>query len=115
MLPGEVPGSDPLVVLGGERPGAWWLPGTPPQPVVTTAALRRLKGRRLDALLAHEKGHARARHDRLLHCSAALADGFPQVPVSAVFRDEMHRLVELTADDVASRRFGRPAAALALV
>ncbi|MEU2050961.1 M56 family peptidase, partial [Streptomyces albidoflavus] len=31
------------------------------------------------------------------------------------FRDEMHRLVELAADDMASRRFGRLTTALALV
>ncbi len=103
------------MVLEGERPDAWWLPGAPPQLVVTTGALRRLKGRQLDAVLAHEQGHARARHDWLLHCSAALADGFPQVPVFAAFRDEMHRLVELAADDTASRRFGRLTTALALV
>ncbi|MDI9887070.1 M56 family metallopeptidase [Streptomyces sp. HNM0645] len=115
LLPGEDPGDDPLVVLEGERPDAWWLPGAAPQLVITTAALRRLKGRQLDAVLAHEQGHARARHDWLLHCSAALANGFPQVPVFAAFRDEMHRLVELAADDVASRRFGRLTIALALV
>ncbi|CAM5735312.1 hypothetical protein STENM223S_04455 [Streptomyces tendae] len=85
------------------------------QLVVTTAALRRLEGRQLDAVLAHEKGHAQARHDWLLHCSIALADGFPRVPVFAAFRDEMHRLVELAADDVASRRFGRLTTALALI
>src|SRR5690606_24862734 len=68
-----------------------------------------------DAVLAHERGHAQARHDWLLHCSSALADGFPQVRVFAAFRDEMHRLVELAADDVASRRFGRLTTALALV
>ncbi|MFE5142474.1 M56 family metallopeptidase [Streptomyces fagopyri] len=115
LLPGEEPGSDRLVVLEGERPDAWFLPGPAPQLVITTAALRRLKGRRLDAVLAHEQGHARARHDWLLHCSAALAVGFPQVPVFAAFRDEMHRLVELAADDMASRRFGRLTIALALV
>ncbi|MFE3325953.1 M56 family metallopeptidase [Streptomyces sp. NPDC059176] len=115
VLPGEDPGDDPLVVLEGERPDAWWLPGAAPQLVITTAALRRLKGRQLDAVLAHEQGHARARHDWLLHCSTALANGFPQVPVFAAFRDEMHRLVELAADDVASRRFGRLTIALALV
>jgi hypothetical protein len=115
LLPGEEPGADPLVLLEGERPDAWWLPGAAPQLVITTAALRRLKGRQLDAVLAHEQGHARARHDWLLHCSAALATGFPQVPVFAAFRDEMHRLVELAADDVASRRFGRLTIALALV
>ncbi|MFJ6834217.1 M56 family metallopeptidase [Streptomyces sp. NPDC091209] len=115
LLPGEEPGAERLVVLEGERPDAWWLPGAAPQLVITTAALRRLKGRQLDAVLAHEQGHARARHDWLLHCSAALANGFPQVPVFAAFRDEMHRLVELAADDVASRRFGRLTIALALV
>ncbi|WP_320784069.1 M56 family metallopeptidase [Streptomyces sp. CRN 30] len=115
LLPGEEPGPGPLVVLEGERPDAWWLPGARSRLVITTAALRRLKGRQLDALLAHEQGHARARHDWLLHCSSALADGFPQVPVFAAFRDEMHRLVELAADDMASRRFGRLTTALALV
>ncbi|MFI6080769.1 M56 family metallopeptidase [Streptomyces sp. NPDC051217] len=115
LLPGEESGGGPLIVLEGERPGAWWMPGAAPQLVITTAALRRLKGRRLDAVLAHEQGHARARHDWLLHCSSALANGFPQVPVFAAFQAEMHRLVELAADDVASRRFGRRTIALALV
>ncbi|MFI9151464.1 M56 family metallopeptidase [Streptomyces sp. NPDC053367] len=114
LLPGEEPGG-PLVVLEGERPDAWWLSGSAPRLVITTAALRRLKGRQLDAVVAHEQGHAQARHDWLLHCSAALAYGFPQVPVFAAFRDEMHRLVELAADDMASRRFGRLTTALALV
>ncbi|MEU9185593.1 M56 family metallopeptidase [Streptomyces sp. NPDC048484] len=115
LLPGEEPSSERLVVLEGERPDAWWLPGAAPQLVVTTAALRRLKGQQLDAVLAHEQGHARARHDWLLYSSGALATGFPQVPVFAAFRDEMHRLVELAADDMASRRFGRLTIALALV
>ncbi|MFJ6657477.1 M56 family metallopeptidase [Streptomyces sp. NPDC091377] len=114
-LPGETSDAGRLVVLEGERADAWWLPGTPPRMVVTTAALRRLKGRQLDALLAHEQGHALARHDWLRHTSAALAAGFPQVPVFAAFRGEMHRLVELAADDMASRRFGRLTTALALV
>ncbi|MEV6962551.1 M56 family metallopeptidase [Streptomyces sp. NPDC051207] len=114
LLPGEERGGR-LVVLEGERPEAWWLAGPEGQLVVTTAALRRLKGRQLDAVLAHEQGHAQARHHWLLHCSAALAGGFPQVRVFAVFREEMHRLVELAADDMASRRFGRLTTALALV
>ncbi|EKX63791.1 M56 family peptidase [Streptomyces ipomoeae] len=115
LLPGEEPGADRLVVVEGERPDAWWLPGAAPRLVITTAALRRLKGRQVDAVVAHEQGHARARHDWLLYCSAALAGGFPRVPVFAAFRDEMHRLVELAADDMASRRHGRLTTALALV
>ncbi|GAB2964895.1 M56 family metallopeptidase [Streptomyces heilongjiangensis] len=115
LLPGEEPGADRLVVVEGERPDAWWLPGSAPRLVITTAALRRLKGRQVDAVVAHEQGHARARHDWLLRCSAALAGGFPRVPVFAAFRAEMHRLVELAADDTASRRHGRLTTALALV
>ncbi|MFF4318791.1 M56 family metallopeptidase [Streptomyces sp. NPDC001568] len=115
LLPGEEPQAGRLVVLEGPRPEAWWQPGAIPQLVVTTAALGRLKGSQLDAVLAHEQGHAAARHDWLLHCSRALSRGFPQVPVFAAFEAEMHRLVELAADDVASRRYGRLTIALALV
>ncbi|GAA4696752.1 M56 family metallopeptidase [Streptomyces buecherae] len=115
QLPGEESSGNRLVVLEGDRPDAWWLPGTAPQLVITTAALRRLNKRQLDAVLAHEEGHAHARHHWLLNASSALAGGFPQVPVFAAFRDQVHRLVELAADDVASRRFGRLAIALALV
>ncbi|MCX4638389.1 M56 family metallopeptidase [Streptomyces sp. RPA4-5] len=115
LLPGEEPSGERLVVLEGDRPEAWWLSHASPQLVVTTSALRRLKGHQLDALIAHEQGHARARHDLLLYCASALAAGFPQVPVFAAFRDQVHRLVELAADDVASRRFGRRTIALALV
>jgi Zn-dependent protease with chaperone function len=115
-LPDEaVTPGERLVVLEDARSDAWWLSGAEPQLVITTAALRRLKGRQLDAVLAHEQGHVRARHDVLLHCSGALAGGFPQVPVFAAFRDQVHHLVELAADDTASRRFGRVTTALALV
>ncbi|MFJ9410258.1 M56 family metallopeptidase [Streptomyces sp. NPDC101393] len=115
LLPGEEPSGERLVVLEGDRPEAWWMNSNKAQLVVTTSALRRLKGRQLDALVAHEQGHARARHDLLLYCAAALAVGFPQIPVFAAFRDQVHRLVELAADDAASRRFGRLTIALALV
>ncbi|QPP09972.1 M56 family metallopeptidase [Streptomyces bathyalis] len=115
-LPGEERSDgDRLVVLEGDKPEARWLPGSTPQLVVTTAALRRLKGRQLDAVLEHEQGHARARHDWLMHCSSALAAGFPRVPVFAAFRDQVHTLVEMAADDTASKRYGRLTVALALV
>ncbi|TDC61954.1 M56 family metallopeptidase [Streptomyces hainanensis] len=105
----------PLLVLEDEYPDAWLLAGYPPQLVVTTGALRRLTGRQLDSVLAHELGHARARHDWLLHLSSALAVGFPGVPLFAHFNEQAHRLVELAADDTASRRCGHLDAALALI
>ncbi|KRV48254.1 hypothetical protein AQ490_26005 [Wenjunlia vitaminophila] len=123
VLPAELdarrPGADRpterLVVLESERAETWWLPGPEPQLVITTAALRRLGGRRLDAVVAHERGHARARHHWLQYCASALANGFGQVPVFVGFREQVYRLVELAADDSASRRHGRLTTALALV
>ncbi|MCD0483810.1 M56 family metallopeptidase [Streptacidiphilus sp. ASG 303] len=104
-----------LVVLESLQPEAWSLPGPAARLVVTTGALRRLSDRELAAVLDHERGHVRARHHWLLQCGEALAAGFPGVAVFAAFRDEVGRLVELAADDAASRRHGRLATALALV
>ncbi|MEU6245444.1 M56 family metallopeptidase [Streptomyces sp. NPDC047024] len=115
-LPAGLPsGRGPLLVLEDEYPDAWWLPGHPPRLVVTTGALHRLTDHQLDAVLTHERGHARAHHDWLLHLSSALASGFPRVPLFAHFRDQTHRLVELAADDTASRRCGHLTTALALI
>ncbi|WP_165990008.1 M56 family metallopeptidase [Streptomyces sp. YIM 98790] len=118
LLPGERPaerdGGPRLAVVEDERPDAWLLPGSE-RLLITTGALRRLNGRQLDAILAHERGHARARHHWLQHCAGALARGFPRIPVFTAFQQQVHRLVELAADDVASRRVGRLTTALALV
>ncbi|MFE2942238.1 M56 family metallopeptidase [Streptomyces sp. NPDC059255] len=105
----------PLLVLEDEYPDAWLMAGATPQLVITTGALRRLTDRQLDAVLTHELGHARAHHDWLLHLSGALAAGFPRVPLFAHFADQTHRLVELAADDTASRRCGHLTTALALI
>ncbi|MFI9153706.1 M56 family metallopeptidase [Streptomyces sp. NPDC053367] len=115
-LPAGLPAArGPLLVLEDEYPDAWWMPGHPPQLVVTTGALHRLTDRQLDAVLTHERGHARAHHDWLLHLSTALATGFPRVPLFTHFCDQTRRLVELAADDAASRRCGHLTTALALI
>ncbi|OIJ96543.1 hypothetical protein BIV25_18505 [Streptomyces sp. MUSC 14] len=115
-LPAGLPAArGPMLVLEDEYPDAWWMPGHPSQLVVTTGALQRLTDHQLDAVLTHERGHARAHHDWLLHLSTALATGFPRVPLFAHFCDQTHRLVELAADDTASRRCGHLTTALALI
>ncbi|OXY98650.1 M56 family metallopeptidase [Streptomyces diastatochromogenes] len=115
-LPGGLPEArGPMLVLEDEYPDAWWMPGHPAQLVVTTGALHRLTDHQLDAVLTHERGHARAHHDWLLHLSTALATGFPRIPLFAHFCDQTHRLVELAADDTASRRCGHLTTALALI
>ncbi|WP_405767174.1 M56 family metallopeptidase [Streptomyces sp. NBC_00080] len=115
-LPAGLPSARaPLLVLEDEYPDAWWMPGNPPQLIVTTGALHRLTSHQLDAVLTHERGHARAHHDWLLHLSTALATGFPRIPLFSHFCDQTHRLVELAADDTASRRCGHLTTALALI
>ncbi|MER5372371.1 M56 family metallopeptidase [Streptomyces sp. NPDC002553] len=115
-LPGGLPSArGPLLVLEDDYPDAWWMPGHPPQLIVTTGALHRLTSLQLDAVLTHERDHARAHHDWLLHLSTALATGFPRIPLFAHFCDQTHRLVELAADDTASRRCGHLTTALALI
>jgi hypothetical protein len=115
-LPAGLPSArGPLLVLEDEYPDAWWMPGSPAQLIVTTGALHRLTSHQLDAVLTHERGHARAHHDWLLHLSTALATGFPRIPLFAHFCDQTHRLVELAADDTASRRCGHLTTALALI
>ncbi|MFJ1811802.1 MULTISPECIES: M56 family metallopeptidase [unclassified Streptomyces] len=115
-LPAGLPSArGPLLVLEDEYPDAWWMPGNPPQLIVTTGALHRLTSHQLDAVLTHERGHARAHHDWLLHLSTALATGFPRIPLFSHFCDQTHRLVELAADDTASRRCGHLTTALALI
>ncbi|MEU0676014.1 M56 family metallopeptidase [Streptomyces sp. NPDC006172] len=115
-LPAGLPSArGPLLVLEDDYPDAWWMPGHPPQLIVTTGALHRLTSLQLDAVLTHERDHARAHHDWLLHLSTALATGFPRIPLFAHFRDQTHRLVELAADDTASRRCGHLTTALALI
>ncbi|MFB1044201.1 M56 family metallopeptidase [Streptomyces chrestomyceticus] len=115
-LPVGLPaGRGPLLVLEEEYPDAWWMPGSPSRLVVTTGALRRLTASQLEAVLTHERGHARARHDWLLHLSAALAGGFPKVPVFTHFCEQTHRLVELAADDTAARQCGHVTTASALI
>jgi hypothetical protein len=118
LMPMERVGRERLVVLESARPEAWSLPLPmlrPLQLVVSTAAMRQLSADQLDAVLEHERNHARARHHLLLQGSGALASAFPRVRLFTAFAERAGRLVEMAADDVAARRHGRMATALALV
>jgi Zn-dependent protease with chaperone function len=106
-----------LLVMESPRPQAWSLPlpRKPLQLVVSTGAMRRLSREQLDAVLAHERAHARARHHLLLQSAGALATAFPQASLFTAYADHSARLVELAADDAAAYRHGHLATALALL
>ena len=66
-------------------------------------------------MLAHERAHQAGRHHLLVALAAIPAAAFPLVPAFAHARDEVARLAELAADDVAAARSPRLAVAEALL
>jgi beta-lactamase regulating signal transducer with metallopeptidase domain len=69
----------------------------------------------LTAVLAHERAHAKGRHDLLLNGPRLLLTAFPSVPLFALAHTQLTRLVEIRADDIAIRHHPRLSLARALV
>jgi Zn-dependent protease with chaperone function len=103
-----------LVIEHG-APAAYCIPGAGHPVVLTTAALRLLDDTQLAAVLAHERAHQAGRHHLLVSLAAVPAAAFPWVPAFRYARDEVARLAELAADDVAAARSPRLAVAEALL
>jgi Zn-dependent protease with chaperone function len=108
---GPVPG---MVLLEDDRPAVYCLPGRR-RIVFTTGALRRLDSRQLDAVLAHERAHLTGRHHLVIILAAALHRAFPHVGFFAVAASQIGCLVEMAADDAATRRAHRLTLAAALL
>jgi Zn-dependent protease with chaperone function len=112
-LQGEESG---IRVLAQSTPFAYCLPGVRcSRVVVSSGALDQLAPEELDAVLAHERAHLRARHDLVLEAFTALRQAFPRWVRSRTAFDRAHLLVEMLADDAARRRVGAPPVARALV
>lgn len=75
--------------------------------VVTTGAVDVLAPAQLDAVLAHERAHLAGRHHLVTAITRGLCAIFPRVPLFARGKQEIARLAEMAADDVAARRAGR--------
>ncbi|TDC63135.1 M56 family peptidase [Actinomadura sp. GC306] len=99
-----VPGT--LVV---DHPGAaaYCVPGVRSSKVVVSAGTLALLDRgELAAVLAHERAHARERHDLVLLPFTSLRQVFPQFGLVSRCLDAVELLIEMAADDRA--RAGRP-------
>lgn len=103
------------VVVDHTTAVAYCLPGRGRQVVLTSAALRALDPAELRAVLAHEQAHLRERHHLVLAGAQVLERAFPFVPAFRWARTEVARLVELIADDAATRHCERHKVAHALV
>lgn len=102
-------------VVDHEVPLAYCVPGAGGRVVVTTAAVAALDERQLTAVLAHEHAHLDGRHDLVLFGADVVASAFPWSRFFQRARQELRLLVEMLADDEASRRSDRGVLATALV
>lgn len=96
-----------VTLLDHDTPVVYCLAGRPHRIVLTTAANNALDQAQLDAVLAHEHAHLRGRHDIAVGAAVGLARAFPRLRVFRDAREEVIRLVELLADDHATRRAHR--------
>ncbi|WP_036489899.1 M56 family metallopeptidase, partial [Nocardioides sp. CF8] len=83
-----------LAVLETEQPLAYCVPSLrTSRVVVSQGALDRLAPDELDAVLAHERAHLRARHDLVLEAFSVLHRAFPRWVSSASALQEVRMLV----------------------
>ncbi|GLW11582.1 hypothetical protein Misp01_67100 [Microtetraspora sp. NBRC 13810] len=102
-------------VLPGAQPLAYCVPGRRARIVLSQGALDLLDPAELDAVLAHERAHARGHHALLLLPFLALHNAFPWLPVARGARRTVPVLLEMLADDRARRARGEWPLAQALV
>ena len=103
------------VELDDAEPAVYCLPGRSRRIVVTAGALELLDEQQLAAALAHERAHLDQRHDLVIAWAVGLTGAFPRIRLFARGLSESRRLVELLADDVATRSTDRLTLAEALL
>jgi Zn-dependent protease with chaperone function len=99
-------------VIDADRPAAYVLGR---QVVLSSGALDTLPADQLAAVIAHERAHATGRHQCLADAFGLLAGVAPWVVVFTDAAEQVARLVEIRADQVAAARHGRLPLARAIV
>ena len=91
------------VLVEHAQPAAYCVAGRQPTVVLTTGAVQALDPGQLDAVLAHERAHLTGRHHRLLALARIGREVLPFLPLMRDAEEQVARLVELHADDAATR------------
>jgi beta-lactamase regulating signal transducer with metallopeptidase domain len=91
------------VLVEHSQPAAYCVAGRQPTVILTTAAVQALDPSQLDAVLAHERAHLAGRHHRLLALARIGREVLPFLPLMRDAEQQVARLVELHADDAATR------------
>jgi bla regulator protein blaR1 len=103
-----------LRVLDGALPMAYCVPGRKPRVVLSGGALEVLDDAQIAAVVAHEQAHLRHRHEIVRESFTAFHQAVPPPLRSRRPLDAVHLLLEMVADDAASRRAGRATVRAAL-
>ncbi|MGY4103239.1 M56 family metallopeptidase [Nocardia sp. R16R-3T] len=106
MVGRRVPGVG-AVVLDSPQRQAYCVAGRPDTIVVTSAAVAALTEQQLAAVLAHEHAHLSERHGGLLRFLRGIAITLPGMRLATDGVHEIGRLLEMCADDTATRKHGR--------
>lgn len=93
---------------------AYSLPGLRPRMVLTSGAIASLSPHALNAVLAHERAHLRARHDLVILPFVAWQTALPFLPSARTARATVALLIEALADDAARTEVGTAALGEAL-
>jgi len=102
-------------VLEHTTPTAYCVPGVHRRVVLTQGTIARLAPDELDAVLAHERAHLRARHDLVMEFFTVVHEAVPGFLRSEAALREVHLLIEVLADRAAVRRVGALSTARAIV
>lgn len=103
-------------VIDHDVPVAYCLPGVGASRIVLSAAAReQLDQTQLDAILAHERAHLRARHDLVVEAFTVLHRAFPHFVSSRAALREVQLLAEILADRAAVDAAGQRALYEALI
>jgi len=102
------------LVVDAAHPMAYCLPGRDNLVVITSGARATLTATQLQAVLAHERGHLSGRHHLALATAYGLARVLPWLPAFAALGQQVPLLLEMRADDLAARAYGRGTVARAI-
>jgi Zn-dependent protease with chaperone function len=103
------------VLVEHPDPAAYCVAGRHPTVILTTGAVAALNPSQLGAVLAHERAHLAGRHHRLLAVSRIGRQVLPFLPLMRDAETQVARLIELHADDAATRAHDPGTLATALV
>ena len=110
----RLPNAD-AVVLDSPGTAAYCVAGRRPAVIVTTGTMDLLSAQQLEAVLAHEEAHLRARHHRWLSAAALAARSVPFVPLLRQTPARLAGLLEMDADELAAHQHDPRVLASALV